>query len=63
MTDRPDTSEQVALAAGHAAGYCWELRPDGPGRCTQPPGHEGDHVDHYNGRPTRTSAEGYRWPR
>lgn len=65
---RPDAiaaaSEAASLAAGRAAGYCWEPRPGGGGRCTRPPGihSDGDHVDHYNGRPSEAAAEGYRWP-
>jgi len=54
--------EQALLAAGRAAGYCWMPRPHGGGRCTQPPGHDGPHVDHYNGRAGVTAVAGYRWP-
>jgi len=59
MTD----TEAASLKAGRAAGYCWVQRaPDEPGRCTRPPGHDDDHVDHYNGRRLLTDTEGYRWP-
>lgn len=38
-------AEEVAsLAAGRAAGYCWEKNPHGRGRCTWPPTPE--HTDH-----------------
>jgi hypothetical protein len=53
--------EQASLAAGRAAGYCWLGNPTGTGRCTLPPGHDGDHVDHYNGRRTITDTSGYTW--
>ncbi|HWU23277.1 MAG TPA: hypothetical protein VN088_17190 [Nocardioides sp.] len=58
MTGKDD----AALAAGRAAGYCWADNPRGRGTCTRPPGHDGDHVDHYNGRPGPGATEGYRWP-
>ncbi|MGW5126666.1 hypothetical protein ACWEQ7_21950 [Streptomyces sp. NPDC004069] len=55
--------EARSLAAARAAGYCWAKYPAGPpGRCTRRPGHNGDHVDYYAGRPTVTSAVGYVWP-
>lgn len=45
----PDPEREArSLAAGRAAGYCWDPNPDGPGRCTWPPDHtEGDHKDVY----------------
>ncbi|HEX5596344.1 MAG TPA: hypothetical protein VFX61_10055 [Micromonosporaceae bacterium] len=49
-------------SGGRAAGYCWAERPRGRGRCTRPPGHDGDHVDYYNGRQSVTDAAGYHWP-
>ncbi|MET9386645.1 hypothetical protein ABZY09_37820 [Streptomyces sp. NPDC002928] len=56
----PD-DEEKSLAAGRAAGYCWERNPDGPGRCTRPPHTDGEHVDHYNGRQRITDTYGYTW--
>ncbi|MGW0131873.1 hypothetical protein [Streptomyces sp. NPDC003299] len=50
------------LAAGRAAGYCWVQRESGPGLCTRSPGHDGPHVDYYNGRQSPADTEGYRWP-
>ncbi|GGV80541.1 hypothetical protein [Streptomyces thermoviolaceus] len=55
-------SDALALAAGRAAGYCWVRHPTAPAWCTQPSGHDGPHVDHYNGRQPATDTEGYRWP-
>ena len=51
-----------ARSGGHA-GYCWAQRPGGGARCTRPPGHDGEHVDYYNGRTKPTDAAGHRWPR
>ncbi|MGW4822489.1 hypothetical protein ACWEP4_26730 [Streptomyces sp. NPDC004227] len=64
MTRQQDTAhdEQAALAAGRAAGYCWELNPEGRGRCTRSYPHDDDHVDYYNGRQSITDVAGYRWP-
>lgn len=40
--------EQASLAAGRAAGYCWDRNPNGAGRCTWPPNHAGRrHEDVY----------------
>lgn len=52
MSDRPAVNaaeDETPRAAGRAAGYCWAPNPDGPGRCTLPPGHtpKGDHRDVY----------------
>ena len=51
-----------ARSGGHA-GYCWAQRPGGGARCTRPPGHDGEHVDYYNGRTKPTDAAGHRWPK
>lgn len=45
------------------AGYCWAENSRGPGRCTRPPGHDGDHADYYTGRQHPTDAVGVTWPR
>jgi len=55
-------AEERSLAAGHAAGYCWVERTDGPGLCTRRPGHDGDHSDYYGGRRKLTDIAGYTWP-
>ncbi|UXY28570.1 hypothetical protein [Streptomyces sp. HUAS TT20] len=66
-SDKPRTgtgqarNEQASLAAGRAAGYCWERNPDGPGRCTRAPHADGEHVDYYNGRQQITDVHGYTW--
>jgi hypothetical protein len=41
--------EERSMAAGRAAGYCWDQNADGPGRCTWPPNHSTDrpHRDVY----------------
>ena len=52
-----------ARSGGHAGGYCWAQRPGGGARCTRPLGHDGEHVDYYNGRTKPTDAAGYRWSR
>lgn len=57
-----DGDKRTSLAAGRAAGYCWRENPNGPGRCTLPPHHDGGHVDHYNGRRSPADISGYRWP-
>jgi hypothetical protein len=57
------TTDEKALAAGRAAGYCWAAGPGGRGRCTRPPRHQGEHMDYYNGRKAATDVVGYRWPR
>ncbi|MFH8805462.1 hypothetical protein ACH4F6_38975 [Streptomyces sp. NPDC017936] len=50
------------MTGGRAAGYCWQKHPEGAGRCTRPPGHDGDHVDYYTGRRSLAATEGHRWP-
>jgi hypothetical protein len=64
MTDQPTDAdaERRSLEAGRAAGYCWAQRLPAPGTCTRPPGHDGDHVDYYNGRRRPTDIPGYSWP-
>ncbi|MEU7381565.1 hypothetical protein AB0A91_16485 [Streptomyces sp. NPDC042207] len=57
---KPETDE-ASLAAGRAAGYCWAQRPAGRGRCTRRPGHDGQHVDYYNGRMSPADTAGYSW--
>ncbi|MFJ2733671.1 hypothetical protein [Streptomyces sp. NPDC087317] len=59
---KQETDEARSLAAGRAAGYCWAKRPSGKGRCTRRPGHDGERVDHYNGRRSVTAVRGYCWP-
>jgi hypothetical protein len=56
----PDSA--ALLAAGRAAGYCWEQKPGGRGRCTRSPKHNGPHKDYYNGRKDVTDTVGYVWP-
>lgn len=62
MKRRQADTEQAALAAGRAAGYCWDARPGGGGSCTRPPLHDDDHADYYNGRKRLTDVVGYTWP-
>ncbi|MFG2627310.1 hypothetical protein [Streptomyces sp. NPDC048473] len=40
--------------------YCWDKNPEGPGRCTDKPGHKGHHYDPY----ARSSWDrpGASWP-
>lgn len=53
---------RAETSGGRAAGYCWLEHPNGAGRCTREPGHPGStHIDHYNGRPSPTSAKGVQW--
>lgn len=61
MKGRREGDELAALEAGRAAGYCWATRSPKPGLCTRPPGHDGAHVDYYNGRKPGEMA-GYSWP-
>lgn len=65
MTTKPKKStpdEAALLAAGRAAGYCWEQGAGGRGRCTRSPGHAGEHRDYYTGRTSPTDTVGYVWP-
>jgi hypothetical protein len=39
MDEAQLVEQERSMAAGNAAGYCWVQNPDGPGRCTLPPGH------------------------
>jgi hypothetical protein len=56
----PD-NEEKSLQVGRAAGYCWVRNPGGAGRCTRPPGHDGQHIDHNNGRRSLTDTSGWTW--
>lgn len=42
-------------------GHCWAGHPDGAGRCTLPPNHEGPHYNPYM-RPS-WDRPGTEWPR
>lgn len=65
MTPKRSTvpNEQAGLAAFRAAGYCGAEHPDGHVTCTRPPGHTGEHVNYYRGRPSPEATEGYWWPK
>lgn len=52
---------QASLAAGRAAGYCWEPYMGGRARCTRPPHEDRQHVDHYTGRTSITDVKGVEW--
>ena len=56
----PD-NEGKSRAAGRAAGYCWARNPNRAGRCTLRPGHNGRHVDRFNGRRSLTDTSGNTW--
>ena len=45
--DEAVRGREASLAAGRAAGYCWERNPHGRGRCTRPPEHGDEHKDVY----------------
>lgn len=53
--------QRAEQSGGRAAGYCWLEHPEGLGRCTRKPHTGFAHVDHYNGRPTPSSAKGVEW--
>jgi hypothetical protein len=49
------------MAAGRAAGYCWEPYKDGLARCTRPPHADRRHVDYYTGRKSVADVSGMEW--
>ncbi|MEU2879182.1 hypothetical protein [Streptomyces sp. NPDC007070] len=61
-TQARQADEDKGQAAFRAAGYCGAAHPQGLGRYTRKPGHDGDHVDYYTGRKKPTDTEGHRWP-
>ncbi|MFI1701936.1 hypothetical protein ACH419_39150 [Streptomyces bobili] len=57
----PARALRAETSGGRAAGYCWLEHPKGIGRCTRPPHTGSEHVDHYTGRTSPTSARGVEW--